>query len=206
MVQVADRDRNTLGWAGNVMALGLLLLFGVGVIWTLAYSLKPPLLADERPPTPICVLTESTTDGPVATEGTTGADPTDEATRPRPSRTPQARPQGDRTTDAPSRKARSTKSTAAVKMKKVSCPGGDLQYPMQTRGAYDPNERFIGLLAVVGPLITTVVGFFFGARAGSSEGRAQAAEARAKTESLTAVATPDILAEARKIAPQAWEK
>jgi len=90
----------------------------------------------------------------------------------------------------------------------VVCPSGELQYPRQARGAFDPNERLIGLLAVVGPLITTVVGFFFGARAGSSEGREQAAKARARTDSLKAAAAddPGILERARDIAPEAWER
>ncbi|WNZ11496.1 hypothetical protein [Streptomyces sp. 11x1] len=53
--------------------------------------------------------------------------------------------------------------------------GGNL--PPQARGGYDPNARLIAVLAIVSPLLTAIVAFFFGQRAGQATG-----EAVAKTE------------------------
>jgi hypothetical protein len=50
-------------------------------------------------------------------------------------------------------------------------------YPPQYRGGFDENARLLALIAIVSPLLTTIVGFFFGQHAG--EARAQAVQAQA---------------------------
>lgn len=201
--RMASNDHTDMGFTGNTIALGLLILFGCGVIWTLSRTLAPPLLADEAPPIPICVTTQA----PAATGKTTPGAATKSPSGNKTSKGKESTQNRKvNTKQAKSRPA----TTTTPSMTRIYCPGGKLEYPSQARGAYDPNQRFIGLLAIVGPLITTVVGFFFGAKAGASGGRAQASQARAKTDSVTAAAiaagTPDILAKAREIAPQAWDK
>ena len=50
-------------------------------------------------------------------------------------------------------------------------------YPPQYRGGYDSNARLLGLIAIISPLLTTVVGFYFGQRAGAAGTRAVQAQA-----------------------------
>jgi hypothetical protein len=57
------------------------------------------------------------------------------------------------------------------------------QYPPQLRGGYDPDARFLGILAIVTPLLTTIVGFYFGTRAGAGPAEAQVERAKAATTS-----------------------
>lgn len=52
------------------------------------------------------------------------------------------------------------------------------QLPAQLRGPYDPFDRFVVIVGLVSPLLTTVVGFYFGARTGGA-GR-EAAEQNAQ--------------------------
>ncbi|MFF3398228.1 hypothetical protein ACFYW6_06915, partial [Streptomyces sp. NPDC002659] len=56
--------------------------------------------------------------------------------------------------------------------------GQDGALPPQYRGSYDPHTRLLGLLAIVSPLLTTIIGFYFGQRAGEASG--QAAKNRAQ--------------------------
>lgn len=68
---------------------------------------------------------------------------------------------------------------------RVTCPSGSRLRPApQARGAYDPNERTIGILAIVAPFVTTIVAFYYGARAGAGEGKAAAARARGREQAL----------------------
>lgn len=51
----------------------------------------------------------------------------------------------------------------------------------QHRGAFDPNARLVALLAVVSPMMTTLVAFYFGSRTGATaaaEATTTAAEAK----------------------------
>lgn len=54
----------------------------------------------------------------------------------------------------------------------------------QLRGPYDPNERLLALLAVVTPLVTTMVGYYFG----QEKGAAQAAQASREQQQAIDVA------------------
>jgi hypothetical protein len=45
-------------------------------------------------------------------------------------------------------------------------PSANGSYPPQYRGSFDPNSRSLAVLAIVSPLLTTVVGFYFGQRTG----------------------------------------
>ena len=47
-------------------------------------------------------------------------------------------------------------------------PGPDGNFPPQFRGSFDPNARGLAVLAIVSPLLTTVVGFYFGQRSGEA--------------------------------------
>ena len=58
-----------------------------------------------------------------------------------------------------------------------SLTSGAKDYPPQYRGGFDGNARLLTLIAIVSPLLTTVVGFYFGQHAG--EASAQAARAQA---------------------------
>ncbi|GAA2971456.1 hypothetical protein [Streptomyces enissocaesilis] len=51
-------------------------------------------------------------------------------------------------------------------------PAADGSLPSQHRGGYDPNARLLGVLAIVTPLLTTIVGFYFGQRVGEAQGEA----------------------------------
>ncbi|HWG94598.1 MAG TPA: hypothetical protein VNU66_10275 [Mycobacteriales bacterium] len=82
-----------------------------------------------------------------------------------------------RTADVPPRLADPAPTAAPV-------PGPDGAYPEQLRGGYDPNARLVGLLALVSPLLTTIVGFYFGQRAGGAQADAADAE---KEQALRAV-------------------
>src|SRR5688572_10143812 len=55
--------------------------------------------------------------------------------------------------------------------------GSNGELSPQYRGGYDPSIRLVNFLAIVSPLITTIVGFFFGQRAGAAGTRAVMAEA-----------------------------
>jgi hypothetical protein len=56
-------------------------------------------------------------------------------------------------------------------------PTGDGSLPPQYRGGYDRNARLLSVLAIVTPLLTTIVGFYFGQRAGEASGVAAKSEA-----------------------------
>lgn len=59
-------------------------------------------------------------------------------------------------------------------------PNSDGELPPQARAAYDPNTRLLGVLAIVSPLLTTVIGFYFGQRAGEATGEAAKSKAEMK--------------------------
>lgn len=49
---------------------------------------------------------------------------------------------------------------------------GAKDYPPQYRGGFDENVRLLTLIAIVSPLLTTIVGFYFGQHAGEASARA----------------------------------
>lgn len=151
-----------------LVASVLLLVFTITVIWTLSKTLDPPLQADPAPETPPRLLCVQTSE-PAETE--------------QPDTSPQSTTPGQRRSpDSPRDQERRQRNRATTpsggQLLSVQCPDGQVELAPQTRGAYDPAERLIGLLAIVVPLITTIVAFFFGARAGAGEGRSEAARAR----------------------------
>jgi hypothetical protein len=81
--------------------------------------------------------------------------------------------------------------------------GSNGELSPQYRGGYDPSNRLVNILAIVSPLITTIVGFFFGQRAGAAGTRAVKAEAdqdKTKIANIaleTGLAGPDLLTELR---------
>jgi hypothetical protein len=67
------------------------------------------------------------------------------------------------------------------------------QYPPQYRGSFDPNARSLAVLAVVSPLLTTVVGFYFGQRTGEAGKAAVVSQAEADKADIkqTLISEPD---------------
>jgi hypothetical protein len=60
------------------------------------------------------------------------------------------------------------------------CPAGyDVKLGTQLRGGFDPSARLTALIAVVAPLITTIVAFFWGAKAGRGQASEQLIQANA---------------------------
>ncbi|MEV3967696.1 hypothetical protein AB0K68_06085 [Streptomyces sp. NPDC050698] len=66
-------------------------------------------------------------------------------------------------------------------------PGADGRLPVQYRASYDPNARILGVLAIVTPLLTTIVGFYFGQRVGEASGEVATVESRKKQERIARV-------------------
>jgi hypothetical protein len=64
---------------------------------------------------------------------------------------------------------------------------GAKDYPPQYRGGFDGNARLLALIAIVSPLLTTIVGFYFGHQVGDAKARAvqaQASERDAQIENI----------------------
>ncbi|MFK5647224.1 hypothetical protein ACI3ET_11940 [Ornithinimicrobium sp. LYQ121] len=154
-----------LAVVGVVVAAALLLgyLFAtIGIMWT---ANDPPLLADPAPdsaPTLICVA------------GTDSArDDSDSVTE-----DDSAQATGGSQDEA------STTSKAEPANSIINCPEDQIRLTPQYRGSFDPNTRLMALLAVIMPLLTTIVAFFFGQRAGAGEGKAETAALSAQISSL----------------------
>jgi hypothetical protein len=79
-------------------------------------------------------------------------------------------------------------------------PNEQGQYPPQLRGDYDPDARLLGLLAVVTPLLTTIVGFYFGARASAAPQveQARTAAKAAMTDAVNSVGEGKSTADVRQ--------
>lgn len=65
---------------------------------------------------------------------------------------------------------------------------GAKDYPPQYRGGFDENARLLVLIAIVSPLLTTIVGFYFGQHAGEASARATEAQARQKDAQIENIA------------------
>jgi hypothetical protein len=71
-------------------------------------------------------------------------------------------------------------------------PNASNVLPPQARGAYDPSANYLAIIAVVAPLLTTVIGFYFGSRTGAQAREAadaRAADAQKQTDSVRGAAT-----------------
>jgi hypothetical protein len=66
-------------------------------------------------------------------------------------------------------------------------PGAN-DYPPQYRGGFDENARLLALIAIVSPLLTTIVGFYFGQHAGEASARAAEAQASQKDVQIENIA------------------
>jgi hypothetical protein len=79
-------------------------------------------------------------------------------------------------------------------------PTTNNELPPQARGAYNPSANYLAIIAVVAPLLTTVIGFYFGSRSGAQAREAadaRAASAQRQTDSVRGAATA-IAADAAK--------
>lgn len=61
-------------------------------------------------------------------------------------------------------------------------------YVPQYRGGYDGNARLLALLAIVSPLLTTIVGFYFGQHVGAASGQVVQAQAQQRETEIARVA------------------
>ena len=69
---------------------------------------------------------------------------------------------------------------------------GTKDYPPQYRGGFDENARLLGLIAIVSPLLTTIVGFYFGQHVGAATARAAAnAQANKQVDQIQSIADQD---------------
>jgi len=66
-----------------------------------------------------------------------------------------------------------------------SSPG---RLPAQARGAFSTFDRRIVVVGLVSPLLTTIVGFYFGTRVSASDRRAAEADAAKSKQTATATA------------------
>jgi hypothetical protein len=154
---------------GPLVALILLLVFVAAAIGVVVTVMRPPILADPAPAAPpilICSTSPTSVTAPPGdqAQGTVGTgNAVDDADR-------TAAP----TADVPIEGADVSAATSspAVGVATVACDADDLVLSPQHRGAYDPNARLTALLAVITPLLTTIVAFYFGQRAGAGEGEA----------------------------------
>lgn len=140
---------------GVVVAIILIATFLVASWWVMTTANDPPLLADPAPTAPpvlVCpsptasAATPSTRAGAGLSAGTPQASGTAGGV---PTLVPGARPPD------------------------VGCNPGQVVYAPQYRGGFDPNARLMALLGIVVPLLTTIVGFYFGQRAGASTSEAE---------------------------------
>jgi hypothetical protein len=82
-------------------------------------------------------------------------------------------PSGSGSGSAPGGGNEGSSSPSAVPGAVVACPAEDVVYAPQYRGGYDSHTRIMALLAVITPLLTTIVAFYFGQRSGAAEGEAK---------------------------------
>lgn len=161
----------TTGWTkalSIVVGSAIVGLYAAVVIAILIHADKPPTVADpvgKNAPRYICVK-----DATASKPGTTKPSKTT-----KPVTTPATKKPAARATKKPT-STKSAADAASSIVVTVNCQNGKLKEVKQQRGAYDPNAREMALLAIVAPLITTIFGFLFGARAGAGEAGAQKAE------------------------------
>jgi len=86
-------------------------------------------------------------------------------------------PQPTPTMSSASPSGRQSPPASAVPKPIVACTPDQIEFAPQFRGSYDATARLTALLAIIAPLVTSIVSFYFGQRAGASEGRAAKAEA-----------------------------
>ncbi len=65
---------------------------------------------------------------------------------------------------------------------------GTKDYPPQYRGGFDENARLLALIAIVSPLLTTIVGFYFGHQVGDAKARAAQAQATERDAQIENIA------------------
>ena len=163
---------------GIIVASALALIFLFAAASVLVNANEPPLLADPAPSSPPVLLCPSAS----APASTSQASPTGQKSAGAPKSAPgvtSGTPTGTGTTPA-TPAAGSTSATGQGATLSTSCAPGQAYYAPQYRGAYDPHTRIMALLAVVVPLITTIVAFFFGQRAGAGAAEAEKQKIRAQ--------------------------
>lgn len=168
-----ERSTGALFVGGVVVAVLLFVTFLAASTAVMLTVNDPPLLADPAPTDPpslLCPVPSPTPSGALTTGGTStdGGTATPEVTSTAETTSPSTNgtTAADQSTPSPSSPALGPSSA-------VSCAPDQVVLAPQYRGSYDPNTRLMALVAVVVPLLTTIVAFYFGQRAGAGEGEAE---------------------------------
>lgn len=179
MAEPAKSGEEMLKWGGLVVAAVLFVTFMVASFTIATGANDPPLLADPAPTTPPTLLCPASTlratapSPPSQSVSTTGRTLT-------PGATTTMNPTGINTVPFPASTSSST--PAAV----VTCAAGEVTFAPQYRGGYDPNTRLMALLGIVVPLLTTIVAFYFGHKAGAGAGEAEKQKVMAQVQEIDA--------------------
>lgn len=99
-------------------------------------------------------------------------------------------------TGAASDNAGSTPSPTASTGPKECADGQDYFAP-QYRGSFDPSSRYLALLAIITPLVTTLVAFYFGEKAGAAKGEAESRSLAGRTAAIN-INDPEALQQLEK--------
>lgn len=172
-VSESGRGRDFLLGVGVVVAVALLLGYLFAAYGVMRTANDPPLLADPAPdsaPVLICLVS------------------TDSARRDSSSATQDDSAQTSGGSPDPASATSDPEAASSL----LTCPEDQVRLSPQHRGSFDPHARFMGLLAVIMPLLTTIVAFFFGQRAGAGEGKAESAALAARVMALDPSETTEL--------------
>ncbi|WP_374971184.1 hypothetical protein [Terrabacter sp. BE26] len=163
------QSRDPLTTGGYVVAGVLLLTFLIASFSVMSTVNSPPLLADPAPtgpPAVICPWPGSSSSGS-STPAAVGSPATG-------ARDPSLAGSTDGAAGITAGGTTGTSSGASAESAlSVACQPGEVVYAPQLRGSYDPSTRLMALLGIVVPLLSTIVAFFFGQRAGQAAGEAE---------------------------------
>jgi hypothetical protein len=191
---------NALTIGGVVVAALLIATFLSASWWVMVTANDPPLLADPAPTDPpalICgkrssgTTQSSTSSGNSAPSGITTNGAIPGSTTGKTSMT-----SATGSSDAAGATASPVANPEAAA---VTCSAGEVAYAPQFRGGYDPHTRLMALLAVVVPLLTTIVAFYFGQRAGAGAGEAEKHKIMAQVMGADSQNSPELADLQRRI-------
>lgn len=160
--RLAQFGRWVLPFLGIIVGLSVVVVFVYVAIGAANSSNEPPRQADVAPnaqPRVLCEPAVSTGSPTSSDTASAGAGTTDSAT-----------------------------STPSASTEQLECSRDQASYAPQYRGSYDSNARYLTLLAIVAPLLTTLVAFYFGEKAGAAKGEA---ESRSVAGRAVAINTKD---------------
>lgn len=165
-----------LKWGGLLVAAALFVTFMVAAFNVISGTNDPPLLSDPAPTAAPVLLCPGSSSSPTQTSE---ADATSTSTlAPSSNATSTV---GEETATSQPTESSATTTPAPV----VTCAAGEVAFPPQYRGGYDPNTRLMALLAIVVPLLTTIVAFYFGQKAGAGASEAEKEKVVAQVQAIS---------------------